>query len=208
MKKYQPPLNINNLEDFALINKVLQENDSYSLKELELRHSGICHKMIKKYYNNMIKSGIDPEDVIAEKTYVIYKSILNFNPEKNVKFSTWLGNQMRYHCLNTINKNLSHIAMEEDSIKNLIEKKQIKNSSENTYIKEKSDLIFSILDRIKDKRVRKIYKLRYFNGKKLMSWAEIAKKMKLSTQTVINIHNKNRYLLRNKLKSITNSDII
>jgi RNA polymerase sigma factor (sigma-70 family) len=201
-------MNIKTPNDNELIQDVLNQNDSYALKELELRHSGICHKMIKKYYHNMIQSGIDPEDVIAEKTYVIYKSVMNFNPDKNVKFSTWLGNQMRYHCLNTINKNNHHITMEDAAIKNIIEKNQIKMNNQITTFKEKADMIFSILDRSKDKRIKKIYKLRYFNNKKLMSWANIGKKMKLSTQTVINLHNKGKAFLKNKLTSANNSDII
>jgi hypothetical protein len=201
-------MNIKTTNDNALIQDVLNQNNSHALEELELRHSGICHKMIKKYYHNMVQSGIDPEDVIAEKTYVIYKSVMNFNPDKNVKFSTWLGNQMRYHCLNTINKNNRHITMEDSAIKHIIEKNQIKTNNETVAFKEKADMIFSILDRCKDKRIKRIYKLRYFNNKRLMSWADIGEKMKLSTQTVINIHNKGKDFLKNKLTSTTNSDII
>jgi len=201
-------MNIKTTNDNALIQDVLNRNNSHALKELELRHSGICHKMIKKYYYNMVQSGIDPEDVIAEKTYIIYKSVMNFNPDKNVKFSTWLGNQMRYHCLNTINKNNRHITMEDTAIKHIIEKNQIKANNETIAFKEKADMIFSILNRCKDKRIKKIYKLRYFNSKRLMSWADIGEKMKLSTQTVINIHNKGKDFLKNKLTSNTNSDII
>lgn len=202
MKKY-----LNN-NDNELIIDVKENNNSDSLKELELKHSGICHKMIKKYYHHMLQSGIDPEDVIAEKTYVVYKSILNFNPDKNVKFSTWLGNQMRYHCLNTINKNNNHITMEDDAIRNIIEKNQLKNTNNNIYNKEQSDLIFSILDRLKDIRIKKIFKLRYFNGKKMMSWGNIGKKMNLSTQTVINLHNRGKSFLKKKLNSNFNTDIL
>lgn len=201
-------MNIKITNDNDLIQNVLKQNDSIAFKELELRHSGICHKMIKKYYHNMKQSGIDPEDVISEKAYVIYKSILNFNPDKNVKFSTWLGNQMRYHCLNTINKNNQLITMEDDVIKNLIEKNQLKLDNQSLSFKEKNDMIFSILDRLKDKRIKKIFKLRYFNNKKLMSWADIGRKMNLSTQTIINLHNKGKLLLKNKLTSVSNSDII
>jgi RNA polymerase sigma factor (sigma-70 family) len=201
-------MNIKITNDNDLIQNVLKENDSISFKELELRHSGICHKMIKKYYHNMKQSGIDPEDVISEKAYVIYKSIMNFNPDKNVKFSTWLGNQMRYHCLNTINKNNQLITMEDEAIKNIIEKNQLKIDNQNLSFKEKNDMIFSILDRLKDERIKKIFKLRYFNNKKLMSWADIGRKMNLSTQTIINLHNKGKLLLKNKLTSVNNSDII
>lgn len=201
-------MNIKTTNDNELIQNVLNQNDSISFKELELRHSGICHKMIKKYYHSMMQSGIDPEDVISEKAYVIYKSIVNFNPDKNVKFSTWLGNQMRYHCLNTINKNHQLVAMQDETIKNIIEKNQLKINNQTLSFKEKNDMIFSILDRLKDERIKKIFKLRYFNNKKLMSWADIGRKMNLSTQTIINLHNKGKLLLKNKLTSANNSDII
>lgn len=196
------------ISDIELINKVKRKNDSIALKELEQRHSGICHQMIRKYYTNIVTSGIDPEDLVSDKLLVIYKSVINYNPEKNVKFSTWLGNQMRYHCLNCMNKKDPTIAMENSTIKTIVEKSQKNESSAETLIKEKADLVFSILERIKDKRIIKIFKLRYFNGRKHLAWNKIGKKLKLSTQTVINLHNKGKIFIKNKLTSINNNDII
>lgn len=194
--------------DIELINKVKNKNDSFALKELEQRHSGICHQMIRKYYNNILTSGMDPEDIASDKLLVIYKSIINYNPSKNVKFSTWLGNQMRYHCLNCMNKKDPTITMENSAIKKIVEKSQKNNTCAETIMREKSDLIFSILERIKDKRIIKIFKLRYFNDVKHMAWNKIGKKLKLSTQTVINLHQKGKIFIKNKLTSINNSDII
>ena len=75
-------------------------------------------------------------------------------------------------------------------------------------MKEKCDLIFSILERVKDDRLIEIYKMRYFSGKKLTPWSKISKKLKISTQTVINLHNKGKKLLKNKLTTTHNIDII
>jgi DNA-directed RNA polymerase specialized sigma subunit len=43
--------------------------------------------------------------------------------------------------------------------------------------------------------------MRYFEDKKNVSWAKIGKKLNISTQTAINIHNKTIDFLKNKLKS-------
>ena len=50
--------------------------------------------------------------------------------------------------------------------------------------------------------------MRYFSGKKLTPWSKISAKLKLSTQTVINLHNKGKKLLKNKLTTKNNIDII
>ena len=199
---------MNYIQDAELIELVKKDSDSQALKELEDRHSGICHKMIKKYYYNLLNIGINPEDIIADKLSVIYKSALNFNPDKNVKFSTWLGNQMRYHCLNCMNKNDKFINLDRESIKYIIENNQKNNLNLENSNKEQTNFCFSLLDQIKDRRIKKIFKMRYFDNKKLTSWSKIAKKLNLSTQTVINLHNKTKKILKIKLTSESNNDII
>jgi DNA-directed RNA polymerase specialized sigma subunit len=49
--------------------------------------------------------------------------------------------------------------------------------------------------------------MRYFNDE-FMSWQEIGKKMDLSTQAVINLHDKAKDLLQTKLTSDTILDIV
>ena len=198
----------NCFEDVDLINKIKSCCDDLALKELELRHSGICHQMIRKYYHSFLSFGIDPEEVASDKLYIIYKSAINFNPDKKSKFSTWVGNQMRYHCLNCINKRkVNHVSMDNDLIKNIIEKNQPKKDEFISMSKERHDAVFMLLEKLKDKRILKIFKLRYLNTKK-SSWSKIGENMNLSTQTVINLHNKTVKLLKNKLTTKNNADII
>ena len=54
---------------------------------------------------------------------------------------------------------------------------------------------------MQDERASQIFKMRYFEDKKNVSWAKIGKKLNISTQTAINIHNKTIDFLKNKLKS-------
>ena len=186
--------------DLDLVLNVKNNNCSNSLKTLELKHSGICHQMIKKYQNVLNNFGISKHELDEDKIFVVYKSALNFNPDKNVKFSTWLGNQMRYHCLNLINKNHYTISMEDANVQYIIEKKQAATTE--PFDKDQIELILETLKQMKDKRMLKIFKLRYFNKtNKLASWNNIGKKLNISTQTAINIHNKALKFINVKLNS-------
>lgn len=193
------------MQDLELINKIKIENDSDALKELESKHSGIYNEIVKKYYHHLLNFGLNPVDVLSDKLFVLYKSALSFNPEKNVKFSTWLGNQTRYYCLNCLNKKDPAILMEEKDLISAIEKKQKLSINDSIKTKEKNDLIFFLLNQIKDKRICKIFKLRYYKN---LPWNKIGKQLKISTQTAINLHEKGRKLIKNKLTTINYNDII
>jgi RNA polymerase sigma factor (sigma-70 family) len=188
--------------DLELINNIKNNTCADdSIKELELRHSGICHQMIKKYYSAFVEKGIDPFDVSEEKNYIIYKSALNFNPDKNVKFSTWLGNQMRYHCLNCLNDKDNSVFLNGLSLEKFLDCKQQVVKDENYMVRE-CEYVLDLIKQLKDKRIEKIFKMRYFSdsNKKFMSWSKIGKKLNISTQTVINLHDKTIKTISNKLK--------
>jgi DNA-directed RNA polymerase sigma subunit (sigma70/sigma32) len=155
----------------------------------------------------MSSVGVDPIELAKEKDYVIFKSALNFDASRNIKFSTWLGNQMRFHCLNCMNKNNTTISMENESIKLIMEKNQILNTN-SLLNKDNCEYIFNLLDQLKDKRIVEIFKIRYFSDKKTVSWSKIGRKLKISTQTVINLHNKTLRFLKNKLESTSFQDTI
>ena len=72
-----------------------------------------------------------------------------------------------------------------------------KQSTENV-----KEFVSFLLDGLKDKRAKHIYMLRYFSdcGPK-MTWKNIAKKVGVSSQTAINIHNRAKKILKNKMKS-------
>lgn len=187
-----------NIEDNILIKNIQQKNDEQSLKLLVQRHSPLCHSLYKKYSAPMCASGVYVQDIIDQKDYIVYKSAMTFDPYKNSKFSTWLYNQVRYQCLNCINENSHYVNLEEDKLNYLIEK----NTSPSKDFKNLNDYIFNIIDSCSDERVKKIFTMRYLNNSsKKISWNKIAKKLKISTQTAINIHNKTLKLLKNKIKS-------
>ena len=61
---------------------------------------------------------------------------------------------------------------------------------------------------MKDERISKVFKLRYFSGEKKLTWQKVARKLNVSTQTAINLHEKGRLILRNKLESKEISDYL
>ena len=155
--------------------------------------------------------GVPPDDVFNDMEYVFYKCLTSFNPGKSTKFSTWLGNYARYNCLNYINSYKKHNFYEGSEIENIsemsndprfIEKQQPRDTSE-------VDYIFSILSKLKDRRIIKVYEMRYEeNGEKKATWSEIAGNMGISTQTAINLHSRGKNFLKNKLNSKEFQDMV
>ena len=186
-------------EDIQLINKIKKSRDEESLKELIDRHSGIYIDMINKYLPESME-GINKNDVLEDKNYCIYDAAIKFDENKKAKFSTYVGNLARWKCLNMYNRNIKFpqhsIDSERSSYKTGVSsmKATFDTSSEldikETEKEEEIENIFNIIENYGDNRVKKIFKMRYKNGKKLTPWKNIAKKLDLSIQGCINIHNK------------------
>ena len=180
-------------EDLQLISNVKNTNDGESLKELIDRHSGIYVDMVNKYIPKSIE-GICKEDILDDKNFCIYDAVIKFDESKNTKFSTYVGNLARWRCLNIYNKKVKFPQNNIDDI-SLVKDHRSYNLSKNSEIsmleeEENLDRIFKLIKNSEDPRVEKIFKMRYKNGEKLTPWKKIAKKLDLSIQGCINIHNK------------------
>ncbi len=180
-------------EDIQLIKKVKDGNDTDSIKELIERHSGIYIEMVNKYIPDTME-GVHKEDIIQDRSFCIYDAALNFDQEKNTKFSTYVGNLARWKCLNIYNKN---VKFPQSCISDIFDERISCSSSINDMEKEEAiENVFKAINKIQDKRARKIFKMRYKNNKKLTPWRKIAKKLDLSIQGCINIHNKHLIEIR------------
>lgn len=193
-------------EDSKFINDLKKgKNLSFSIDNLHKIHAGIFYKVLHQY----IPDRSDPlilnikRDIINEIKYHIYIAALDFDYSKGVKFSTYLGNRVRWMCLNKINKLKSTPEIPVSFISNLgVKDKEagseslhglnfnhsfVNDFSKREYFEE----IFNSIFKQKDPRVKEIFNMRYNEGKnnKLTSWKKISKKMNLSIQGCINIHN-------------------
>ena len=175
--------------DLNLISRIQDDNDQDSLLEIIDRHSGIFHSMVN-YFMSHPQNVFDKNQIVGEKDSTIYSAALNYNPDKNTKFSTHLANQTKWKCLNILNKKKKN--------------REIFIDDENTYIepqcesfiydinKDEALSVFkSCLEEEKDERVKKIVDMRYGGvNNKLTPWRFIAKELDMSIQGCINIHNK------------------
>lgn len=192
--------------DEDLISKVKEECCNDSFGELVHRHSNLYYKICQKYLPALRQMGVPSEDIFNDKEYVFFKSLNSFNPQKNTKYSTWLGNYARYNCLNYINDYKRHNFYEENDIESISEMTAPELTPEDG---SGVDYIFSILSKLKDRRIIKVYKMRYEGtGEKKATWSEIATKMSISTQTAINLHSRGKKFLKIKLKSKDFQDIV
>jgi RNA polymerase sigma factor (sigma-70 family) len=193
--------------DEDLFIKEIQEekNVESNLSKIIDKHSGIFIEMVK-YYVPENSEYSNRDDLLSEKDYHIYKAIKSFDFSKNVKFVTYLGNQAKYLCLNTYNKNrkkpeINCDEMKLDWISFLSEEEHMSN-----IIKSDSKELFKRINKYlakhKDERVKRIFELRYFSYKnnKIKPWRLIYKEIGMSIQGCINLHKKTIKELRKVVK--------
>ncbi len=189
------------LTDSALAEKIRDSNDGEALTELISRHSGIYVDMLKKFgYKSLSQNQIS--DIMEDKDYVIYKAALEYDPEK-AKFSTHLANKTKYLCLTQRTKNKkNHLTSNYDDLE-FCQKDQSLNPRDQYIFNDSFSRILNLIEDHDDKRLRVIFHERYFGGKqgKLKPWKEVAKKVKLSAQGCINIHNRAVKELNSKIKN-------
>lgn len=178
------------LTDNQLVNNIKNSTNSEdSLKELVNRHSGIYLDMVHNYTPKYQPTALT--EMIKDKEYQIYVSALNYDPEKGAKFSTYLGNQTRWKCLNAYNKSKREplVSLEDQALDFFHSKIEESNSCMS------SDEIFKKIIEYAlthpDNRVGKIFTLRYVEGKmnNVMPWKNVSENLKMSIQGCINIHN-------------------
>jgi hypothetical protein len=183
----------------------LGENTEECLEVLIDRHSGLCIDLINGYvsknYNDSLR-----QELIKEKDYQIYNSALKYKPDKGTKFSTYLGNEIKWKCLNIHNSNRRRktVPVEETVISYL--NYSCKDSKKPDDYGEILNTIINHAQNHPDKRVGQIFQLRYIEGQKngVMPWKTISKKIGMSIQGCINIHDNAISLFKNKMKKEIN----
>jgi DNA-directed RNA polymerase specialized sigma subunit len=174
-------------DDLSLIEQIKVSNNESCLKELIAKHSGIYLQIVNQTISD--KSNVNKNDIFDDKDLFIYEKALKFDPNRNIKFSTYLGNEIKWKCLNIHNKAKKYEYCDVgDQSEHLVDKDYTKEYLD----RESISLIYEKADKFPDSRVRKIIQMRYrdCNKNKLTPWKRIAKKLKLSIQGCINIHNR------------------
>lgn len=180
---------IKSLDDEYLIENIqVGVRKSECLNEIINRHSGIYLDVIHKYYkdnDNQLK-----KDLLSDKEYNIYQAAIKYSSNKNTKFSTYLGNQTKWICLNTYNKNRKNKSEELDDVV-VCKKSESIDIAKKLLDDQQVDEVFSLIKNRFSKNVIRIFKMRYLIGKKnkTMPWKNVSEKIGYSIQGCINIHN-------------------
>lgn len=188
--------------DLSLIEKVKNNSDADSLQLLIERHSGIYLNMINSVIPNSCDF-LDKDDLIEDKDFSIYKAIMNFDENKNTKFSTYLGNETRWKCLNLFNRGTKYKYLD---INDFNDDENLSNDTvvQEISSKEMLDKVFDLADTHEDQRVKKIINLRYKvgNKNKTMPWKDISEKVNVSIQGCINIHDRFIEEIKKELQNV------
>ncbi len=187
-------------EDTILALRVKKYNDNDSLIELIKKHTPLCIDVFNKYKNAVITAGLSFEELVSQKDLLIYKAAQGFEDGHKSKFSTWLSNQVRYKCLNYINRNKGRYFDYFESIDDMEKFIHHHNNYLFDFKKEETKLLNNMIEQIDDERIKNILKLRYFGEKKEKTWHFISKKMKMSTQWAIMLHKKGLKEMKKKMK--------
>jgi len=177
-----------NLSDIQLIKNIKRNKHvDESLSELIDRHSGIYLDIVNSFLKNC-NNDVLRDDIINDKELAIYNSALKYDENKGTKFSTFLGNEAKWICLNASNKNKKYLELNDHSF----DFEKLKCDCDKAQQDFKESVLSDFKNQLKhhpDKRLQKIFALRYSGNKKLTPWRKISKEMKLSIQGCINIHN-------------------
>ena len=141
-------------------------------------------------------------DLMRDKDYYIYRTALKYDETKGTKFCTFLGNEARWLTLNLITfKNKYKTEELSSSATELTSIAILPDSSRKATARQALSQAVKLSVADEDKRVREIFRLRYLIGdnNKVMPWKSIAKKLDLSIQGCINIHNNFIEKIKNKI---------
>jgi len=181
---------IEDITDSDLTKMIRDENDEAALTELISRHSGIYVDMLKKFGFKCL-SQIQIQDIMSDKDYVIYRAALEYDPSK-AKFSTHLANKAKYMCLTQKTKNKNNRFSTNFDEVQFYQKDKSLTPDESCKTNDSFTRILNLINKHKDQRIKIIFHERYFCGRrgKLKPWKDVAKKINLSPQGCINIHDK------------------
>ena len=173
-------------KDETLIKKIVKNQCNKSLKELVERHSGMLFNIGKKYCTSCL---LDLQEINDNKYWIIFNAAKSFDPNKGSKFSTWLGNQIRFFCLNYKNKNNKFFTVEDKTLEIIVNAFNKKEESSNK--KEIINKIIDLFHEISDPNTKNAIYYRYFHSQeRILNYAEIAEILNVTPQTVLNWHNK------------------
>ncbi|MBN7815102.1 sigma-70 family RNA polymerase sigma factor [Algoriphagus pacificus] len=169
------------LEDFALIDKAVQDKDQQAYASLMKRYKKAVYFMILK----MIRDADDAEDLTMEAFAKAFKNLERF--KKDYTFSTWLFRIATNNTIDFIRKkklktmSLNNTLTDDGGNSVNIDVEDDDNNPQDEYIRtQRIEMVRIFVDKLPAK-YRKLVQLRYFDE---LSYEEIAQELDKPLGTV------------------------
>ncbi|WP_296697995.1 sigma-70 family RNA polymerase sigma factor [Algoriphagus sp.] len=169
------------LEDFALIDKAVQDKDQQAYASLMKRYKKAVYFMILK----MIRDADDAEDLTMEAFAKAFKNLERF--KKDYTFSTWLFRIATNNTIDFIRKkklktmSLNNTLTDDGGNSVNIDVEDDDNNPQDEYIRtQRIEMVRIFVDKLPAK-YRKLVQLRYFDE---LSYEEIAQELEKPLGTV------------------------
>ena len=181
----------------ATLAENVRNEDENSLLELIDRHTPLCYKIYGEYSDGLYASGVAIEDLKGDKDYIMWQAALKHDPTRG-KFTTLLGNQIRYQCLGAMSlRKRRHIFKDEHDLEILLSKEGAYFLPEDKSFKE---FVLHILDQVEDERIKEVFVMRFLSGEK-KTLDQIGEVLEVSKQTIANLLNRGMEVIRSKTMS-------
>lgn len=168
--------------DQDLARMVREQHSSEAITEITNRHTGVYLSVINGFnLPPMIRS-----DLIDQKDTNIYSYTVNYNPDKNMKLSSFIWQSAKYECLKALDK---------DKVKFNDELDENAFSESFTYNDEESvkQTSLSIARQIGGHEFARIVEARHFDGEAVKSWHKLGCGINFS-------HEKSRIIYKNHIE--------
>lgn len=168
-------------EDLELIKKVQETGDNEAMKTLIQKHSGVYEQCLKESLSSDYE--VFKNEIHEDKNYHLYRLAMNYDPTKNMKYPTWVGQNVKWMCMNIVNRSRPWESLEEGSYDCSYE--QALEDVEQMALQEMAELAKTY----PDNRLLAVFEGRYISPKP-KSWKQLAVELKTSQNALTNLHNK------------------
>jgi DNA-directed RNA polymerase specialized sigma subunit len=195
---------IQTLNDQQLVENIKTNNlyAEISINELVNRHIPLINSLSNKFTPVIKGTGIYPADIFGNPQTIVYEAALSYDPARKSKYSSWLYQNLRYKCLNSITEANKFQNVESD----VLDYFSNQLGDDKVDHEELYNIIDNLIESIEDARIKFILKERYIVQEK--TWKSICCELGISTQTGINLKEAGLKQLKIKLSNyLKNKDI-
>jgi DNA-directed RNA polymerase specialized sigma subunit len=169
-------------DDFSLVMRVKETGDSAAMSQLISNHTGVFLQVLDRSLPSDTFA-TQKEDFKNERAFHLYDAVMKYKPESNMKFSTYLGQTIKWKCLTLKNRGQDKDTVFIDSLDTPLAEKEPEDYSN----KFKIEQIFQYAENYPNELARNIVEMRY-NSESKLGWKQIAKKLDISVSWATLVH--------------------